>query len=229
MTEQIPLAASDTDEAVAAALPQLDLSLPALCEALLFVAAAPTSAEALAKAIGHPVAAVEAALDELDGTLRASARGLRLLRHDATYALTSTPPAAKVVARFLGLSRTERLSPAALETLAIVAYRGPVTRGEIEAIRGVDSSGVVQTLVAREMIEALGRRSSVGQPIEYGITAEFLRHFGLANLTELPPLGEVNGRSVEETWDERAQAARARDAVSTPGDVDSGDSVPEAE
>jgi hypothetical protein len=110
------------------------------------------------------------------------------------------PPAARIIARFLGLHRTERLSPAALETLAIVAYRGPVTRGEIEAIRGVDSSGVVQTLLARELIEALGRRSSVGQPVEYAVTANFLRHFGLASLAELPPLGEVNGRSVEETW-----------------------------
>lgn len=216
MTEQIPLTDRDTDEAVAAALPHLDLPLPALCEALLFVAAAPTSAEALAKAIGHPVAAIEAALAELDEVLRTSVRGLRLQRHGATYALTSAPPAAKVVARFLGLSRTERLSPAALETLAIVAYRGPVTRGEIEAIRGVDSSGVVQTLVARELIEALGRRSSVGQPIEYGVTAGFLRHFGLASLTELPPLGEINGRSVEETWDERSQAARARESAAQP-------------
>lgn len=200
----------------AATLPPLDLPLPALCEALLFVAAAPTSAEALAKAIGHPVAAIEAALSELAGALHSSARGLRLQRHGAAYALTSAPPAARVVARFLGLSRTERLSPAALETLAIVAYRGPVTRGEIEAIRGVDSSGVVQTLVARELIEAIGRRTSVGQPIEYAVTAGFLRHFGLASLAELPPLGEVHGRSVEETWDERSRAVRIQEATARP-------------
>src|SRR3712207_742324 len=103
MTEQLPLADRDTAEAIAAALPALDLPLPALCEALLFVAAAPTSAEALAKAIGHPVAAIEAALGDLDDELRTSARGLRLQRHGATYALTSAPPAARVVARFLGL------------------------------------------------------------------------------------------------------------------------------
>ena len=192
------------------------LDLPAICEALLFVAAVPTSAEALAKAVGVPVEAIIAALDALDSTLQDSGRGLRLQRHGAQYALTTAPPAARLIARFLGLSRTERLSPAALETLAIVAYRGPVTRGEIESIRGVDSSGVVQTLLARELIEALGRRTSVGQPVEYAVTVGFLRHFGLASLAELPPLGEVNGRSVEETWDERSLGARAKETVSPP-------------
>lgn len=180
-----------------------DFSLPALCEALLFVAAAPTTAADLAKAAEVPVEAIEAALEELAAALPGSGRGLRLQRHDDRYALTSAPPAARAVARFLGLSRTERLSAAALETLAIIAYRGPVTRGEIEAVRGVDSSGVVQTLVARELIEAIGRRTTIGQPVEYAVTTGFLRHFGLASLNELPPLGEVNGRPVEETWDER--------------------------
>ena len=118
-------------------------TLAALCEALLFVAAAPTPAADLAKAAGVPLAAVEAALEELATTLRETGRGLRLQHHDDRFALTSAPPAARPLARFLGLSRTERLSAAALETLAIIAYRGPVTRGEIEAVRGVDSSGVV--------------------------------------------------------------------------------------
>lgn len=194
------------------------LDLAALCEALLFVAAVPTSAEALAKAVGLPVEAIVTALDELDSTLQSSGRGLRLQRHGAQYALTTAPPAARLIARFLGLSRTERLSPAALETLAIVAYRGPVTRGEIESIRGVDSSGVVQTLLARELIEAIGRRTSVGQPVEYAVTAGFLRHFGLASLAELPPLGEVNGRSVEETWDERSLGARAKETTPPPAE-----------
>ena len=192
----------ETDAQGADNLPP-DFSLPALCEALLFVAAAPTTAADLAKAAEVPVAAIEAALDELAATLQELGRGLRLQRHDDRYALTSAPPAARAVAHFLGLSRTERLSAAALETLAIIAYRGPVTRGEIEAVRGVDSSGVVQTLVARELIEAIGRRTTIGQPVEYAVTTGFLRHFGLASLNELPPLGEVNGRSVEETWDER--------------------------
>lgn len=176
--------------------------LAALCEALLFVAAAPTPVDELARATGASRAAVEAALAELAACL--TGRGLQLQRHGERYALVSVPAAGPVVARFLGLSRTERLSPAALETLAIVAYRGPVTRGEVEAIRGVDSSGVLQTLVARGLIEARGRRTTVGTPVEWGVTAAFLRHFGLASLDDLPPLGEVGGRPVAAIWGERA-------------------------
>ncbi len=184
-------------------------SLAAVCEALLFVAAAPTPVEELAKAAATPRAAVEAALAELEAQLAGGGRGVRLQRHDDRYALVSAPPAAPAVARFLGLSRVERLSAAALETLAIVAYRGPVTRGEIEAIRGVDSSGVLQTLQARELVEPVGRRATVGAPIEWAVTPAFLRHFGLASLAELPPLGEAHDRPVEEIWDERlAGAAR---------------------
>jgi segregation and condensation protein B len=204
MTE--PPVAPDDGLPGGAALPDLDL--PALCEALLFVAAAPTAAADLAKAIGVEIAAVADALEHLDATLRESGSGLRVLRHGDRYALTSAPAAARVIARFLGLHRTERLSAAALETLAIIAYRGPATRGEIEAIRGVDSSGVVQTLLARELVEAVGRRNTVGAPIEYAVTPTFLRHFGLGSLNELPPLGEVQGRAVEETWDERLREAR---------------------
>lgn len=194
------------------------IALSALCEALLFIAAAPLTVAEMAKAAEVPADEIAAALDELEQALLLAGRGLRLQRHDERYALISAPPAARAVARLLGLNRTERLSAAALETLAIVAYRGPVTRGEMEAIRGVDSSGVVQTLVARDLIEAVGRRTTVGQPIEYAITAGFLRHFGLANLNELPPLGEVNGQSVEETWDERLRGARdtAPDAAEAP-------------
>ncbi len=184
------------------------ITLAALCEALLFIAAAPLTVAELAKAADVTTEEIAAALDELTRGLQAGGRGLRLQLHDERYALTSAPPAARAVARLLGLSRTERLSAAALETLAIVAYRGPVTRGEIEAIRGVDSSGVAQTLVARELIEAVGRRTTVGQPIEYAVTTGFLRHFGLASLSELPPLGEVNGQAVEETWDERLRGVR---------------------
>ncbi len=190
-----------------------ELALPALCEALLFVAAAPAPVEDLANAAGVPPAVIEAALAELAGQL--AGRGIRLQRHGDRYALVSAPPAARPIARFLGLSRVERLSAAALETLAIVAYRGPVTRGEVEAIRGVDSSGVLQTLVARELVEAVGRRAAVGAPIEYAVTAAFLRHFGLASLADLPPLGEVNDEPVEEVWDRR-MASDERRATACP-------------
>lgn len=187
------------------------LALPALCEALLLVAGAPTSPQELAGALDQPTTAVEAALADLGSQL--AGRGIQLQCHDGRYALVSAPGAARAVARLLGLHRVERLSPAALETLAIVAYRGPVTRGEVEAIRGVDSSGVLHTLAARSLIEAIGRRTTVGSPIEYAVTPAFLRHFGLASLADLPPLGEVRGQAVEAHWDERAAAAETREAV----------------
>ena len=183
-----------------------DLPLPALCEALLFVAAGPTEVDALASAAGVPRPAVEAALAALAATLERDARGVRLQRHGDRYALVSAPQAARPVARLLGLSRVERLSSAALETLAIVAYRGLATRAEVEAIRGVDSSGVLHTLLARALVEVVGRRATPGSPIEYAVTPAFLRHFGLASLADLSPLGEVGDRPVEELWAERLRS-----------------------
>lgn len=179
------------------------LHLAALCEALLFAAGTPVSVGELARATDARPADVQAALAELECQL--SNRGVRLQRLGEEYALVSAPPAGQVVARFLGVGRVERLSPAALETLAIVAYRGPVTRGEVEAIRGVDSSGVIQTLAARGLIEVAGRRSAIGTPFEFRVTSLFLRHFGLASLADLPPLGDLDGRPIESLWEERRQ------------------------
>lgn len=184
-------------------LPALEagpLALDSLCEALLFAAGTSATAAELARAAGVSPAAIEAALTELSGNL--AARGIRLQSLGDRYSLVSAPAAGPEVARFLGAGKTERLSPAALETLAIVAYRGPVTRGEVEAIRGVDSSGVMQTLAARGLIEATGRRGTVGAPYEFSVTTLFLRHFGLTSLADLPPLGEIDGRPIESIWDE---------------------------
>jgi segregation and condensation protein B len=88
------------------------------------------------------------------------------------------------------MERSAKLSNAALETLALVAYRQPITRVEIESIRGVDSTGVVSTLIARELIEPRGRRATPGNPVEYGTTPQFLQFFGLASLADLPPLSD---------------------------------------
>jgi len=124
-------------------------------------------------------------------------RGVVLQRHGSRIAIASHPSAAIYIRRLLKLDREARLTPAALETLAIVAYQQPVTRSEIDAVRGVDSSGVLATLHNRGLIEALGRRAAVGSPIEYGTTLEFLRLFSLNSLDDLPPLGLVDGRDLE--------------------------------
>jgi segregation and condensation protein B len=124
-------------------------------------------------------------------------RGVALQRHGNRIALSSDPSAATYIRRLLKLDREARLTQAALETLAIVAYQQPVTRSEIDAVRGIDSSGVLATLHNRGLVEALGRRAAVGTPIEYGTTLEFLRLFSLNSLDDLPPLGLVDGRDLE--------------------------------
>lgn len=162
----------------------------AAIEALLFASGSAEEASTLAAALGWSLRDVKRGLDVLDQQLRDSRRGVLLQRTGETVQLVSAPRFGQPIARLLGMERTVKLSSAALETLALVAYRQPVTRSEIESIRGVDSSGVLATLVARELIESRGRRSTPGNPVEYGTTAGFLQFFGLTSLDELPPLSD---------------------------------------
>lgn len=116
------------------------------------------------------------------------ARGLRLQWHSGRVQMTSAPEAGMLVEQFLGLEASSRLSHAALETLAIVAYQQPVTRPEIDAIRGVNSDGVLKSLLSKGLVQEAGRAERVGRPILYTSTADFLAYFGLNSITELPPL-----------------------------------------
>jgi segregation and condensation protein B len=102
--------------------------------------------------------------------------------------LVSAPESAPYIERFLGLSLSGKLSAAALETLAIIAYKQPVTRPQIEAIRGVSSDGVLRTLISKGLIEEVGRLETVGHPVLFGTTFEFLQYFGLSALSDLPAL-----------------------------------------
>jgi segregation and condensation protein B len=163
----------------------------AALEALLFATGQPEEIATLAGALGWSHAEVRAGIDALDAALNQRNRGLRLQREDIRVQLVTDPRFGQPVARLLGMERTTKLSSAALETLALVAYRQPVTRAEIEAIRGVDSSGVVATLVARELIEAAGRRTTPGTPVEYRTTGQFLQFFGLASLDDLPAMDDA--------------------------------------
>ena len=165
--------------------------LVALVEALLLVAPGPATTDELARGAGVDRRQVEAALAELE---QSDGRGWVIQRHGDRVQIATAPRFAPYVRRFLGLEQEARLSSAALETLAIVAYRQPVTRAEIDAVRGVDCSGVLTTLLGRGLIEVVGRRATVGSPLEYATTPEFLLHFGLRSLAELPSLGEVEGR-----------------------------------
>lgn len=155
-------------------------------ESMLFVAEEPVQVERLATALEAPVDAVHAALSALEQEYET--RGIRIQRHGRRYQLVSAPEEAAAIRRFLGLGQTSKLSVAALETLAIVVYRQPITRAEIEAVRGVNSDSVLRTLVSRGMIEEKGRLEQVGRPILYGTSFLFLQQFGLLSLDQLRPL-----------------------------------------
>ncbi len=162
------------------------LGVTARVESVLFVAEEPVSAHRLAEALDVPLGQVEQALDAL--VEHYEGRGLRLQRIDSRVQLTTAPEAAPHIERFLGLEARVHLSQAALEALAIIAYRQPITRPEIEGIRGVGSDSVLRTLLSAGLIDRVGRVDGVGRPFLYGTTAEFLQHFGLQSLDELPGL-----------------------------------------
>ncbi len=165
-------------------------SLVALLESLLFVADGPVTVSRLAQALEVTAAEVEAALATWQES--SAGRGVRLQRVGERVQLVSAAQAAPYIERFLELELHSRLSPAALEALAIVAYEQPVTRIQVEAVRGVNSDSVLRTLVSKGLIEEVGRLDSVGRPILYGTTFEFLQFFGLESLGDLPAL-ELGG------------------------------------
>jgi segregation and condensation protein B len=158
-------------------------------EAVLFVAEEPVELTELARALEVSVAAVRGLVDRL--AEQCTARGLRVQRQGTRVQLVTAPEVGAYVSRFLGARAEQRLSPAALETLAIIAYRQPITRPALEAIRGVNCDHAIATLRARGLIDEVGRAESVGRPVLFGTTIAFLQHFGLTTPEELPPLPAV--------------------------------------
>jgi len=154
-------------------------------EALLFVAERPLGRRELASLTGASAETIDARLGDLEVSL--GGRGIRLVTAGDQVALATAPETGGLVARYVG-GDPARLSPATLETLAIVAYRQPVTRAAIERIRGVDSDYVLRSLLHRRLVVELGRASTPGRPFLYGTGYEFLERFGLASLEDLPLL-----------------------------------------
>ncbi len=175
----------DADPAQLDLLPPDAADLPAVLESLLFVATEPVEMAALARALALRPAAVERAVQILAERLRSS--GLRLQRCDDRLQLVTAPEWSRYVERFLGVTAEQPLSRAALETLAIIAYRQPVTRTTIERIRGVGADRALATLRSRGLIDEVGRSEAVGRPLLYGTTMQFLEFFGLESLADLPP------------------------------------------
>lgn len=155
-------------------------------EAMLFVAAEPVTPAQLAAALDVHPSLVERGLKELAEALQG--RGLRVQEHAGRVQLTTAPELAELVERFLGLEATTHLSRAALETLAIVAYQQPVTRPQVDAIRGVNSDAMMKSLLSKGLIQEVGRTDGPGRPILYSTTPEFMQHFGLDSISSLPPL-----------------------------------------
>lgn len=168
-------------------MPPLDVAeLKKVLESLLFVAKRPLPLGELEKTTGSPVPAIEAALEELIADYQG--RGVKIFKVAGGYLMGTAPENAQYLENFLYAKVETTLSPQALETLAIIAYKQPVTRVEIERLRGVISDGVVETLLVKKLIFEKGRSESVGRPYLYATTTEFLRHFGLKDLCDLPPL-----------------------------------------
>lgn len=161
--------------------------LSAFFEALLFIAERPLATAELAELGGVPKLQAEAELSALAERLDEDERGIRLQHHDDAWQLVTAP---EVGARLAAYAAREeaRLSPAALEALAVIAYRQPCTRGDVERVRGVDSDYVIRSLMHRRLVVEVGRRDTPGRPVLFGTTFTFLERFGLTSIDDLPPL-----------------------------------------
>jgi segregation and condensation protein B len=162
------------------------MPLAAQIEGLLFVASEAVAPSQLAEALGVGHSSIEVALNELDSQLKS--RGLRLQRNAGRVQLTTAPELAEAIEQFLGLEATSRLTRAALETLAIIAYQQPITHPQIDAIRGVNSDSMLKSLLNKGLIYEAGRTDGPGRPILYITAPTFLQHLGLNSIAELPPL-----------------------------------------
>ena len=159
-------------------------------EAILFVAGEPVRVDELARALLVSQKELEAALDQLRDEYDFNQRGFCLKRFGHQVQLATRALYAQDVVRLLQPVQRQSLSQAAMETLAVVAYRQPVTRAEVEQVRGVKCDYSIQSLVNKQLIQEVGRKDALGRPILYGTTDTFLSHFGIASLEELPPMPE---------------------------------------
>ena len=165
-------------------IPRERLSL--VVESILFVAEEPVELSTLVKSLRRSAKDIERALDELDA--RYEQGGIRLQRTQNQVQLVSAPDSGPYVERFLGIETRQRLSGAALEALAVIAYRQPITRAVVEEVRGVNSDAAIASLIGRGLVEEVDRAPGPGRAALFATTLKFLEHFGLTSPSELPPL-----------------------------------------
>ncbi len=167
-------------------------------EAILFVAGEPVNVKEIQRALDVTEDETRQAIDALDSDYSYHRRGITLKRFGQHIQLSTRAEYAPFVERLLQPIQKQSLSQSALETLAVVAYKQPVTRLEIEAVRGVKCDYSVQSLVNKGLIEEVGRKETLGRPILYGTTDKFLSHFGLSSLDQLPPPPELKNDEAAE-------------------------------
>lgn len=182
---------------------EASLDLCTAAECLLFVSSEPVPAGRLAEALGVPAERIPSLMDEL--AERLIGHGLQVLLLAGGYSLATREEYSELVRTFLE-PQPEQLSRQALETLAIIAYRQPITRPQIEAVRGVNSAGAVRTLLEKGLIRTAGRDKSPGRPFLFVTSKEFLSLFGLAGLEDLPPLSDGAAETLAKSLKQGGQA-----------------------
>ena len=177
-----------------------DRNILARLEALLFITGSPLTVSQIAEVLEVTQDYVNKLIDQLENEY-SQGRGLAIQRHGGRCQLTSHPQFAEDIEKFLGIENISRLTKPSIEALAIIAYRQPITRPGIDAIRGVSSDGVIKSLLSKGLIQEVGRTEGPGRPILFSTTSDFLQHFGLNSINQLPPfeLPETENGSAKST------------------------------
>lgn len=166
-------------------------------ESLLFVHGDPISLKEISNILDEDINIIEKIMEEFETLYNRPNRGIRVFKIDDKYQLGTKPENEKYIVRLLKTNQRQSLSQAAIETLSIISYKQPITRVEIEEIRGVRSDKAIQTLLEKELIKESGRLEVVGRPILYGTTDNFLKQFGIEKLEELPALEDIEDDGIK--------------------------------
>jgi segregation and condensation protein B len=196
----------------------IDAELVRALEAIILVATEPVPVELLGQILGHPVEVVASLCDSLAAAYDEAGHGFQLVQVAGGYRYQSHPDVAAYVERYILDGQRARLSGAALETLAIIAYKQPISRAQVAAIRGVDPDGVMRTLQGRGYIDQIGRDPGPGQAVMWGTTPAFLEKLGINSIADLPAIAEfVPGADVVEALEEGLRISQVADvAIAEP-------------
>lgn len=198
-----------------------DREVKSIIEALLFVAGEPVTLDTLRKIVEVDKYNTDRILRDIINDYSINNSGLLILEVAGGFQMVTNPASSPWIKKLLSTSMPKRLTQSSLETIAIIAYRQPIIKAEIESIRGVNSDGVVKTLLDRRLVKILGRKEAPGRPLMYGTTQEFLQYFGLKDLAELPTLKEFEEMNIPEPLEKLPPETVGSESVE-PRQVDDG-------